>query len=212
MRTCYVRAAQICAAAAFWWAGVAGPSPLAAADAPDLDEIMGQIATSQSEADELHAEYLRGLQAVEVSIDNCRRFLNQHGDDPEVRAILRRIREQPNDILFTEPTTIGDLVEAVGDDISLSQQDLETCLRARDDGLGDPNEQQAASFERIEASLDRCLQALEQVWPRPGRSRNLAGGVAAAGGPDVHLGADARQARAGRGRSRTDSARSRDLR
>ena len=65
---------------------------------------------------------------------------SQHGDDPEVRAILRRLREQPNDILFTDPTTIGDLAEAVGDDISLSQQDLEICLQMRDAGVSDKDE------------------------------------------------------------------------
>ena len=44
----------------------------------------------------------RRLEAVEASINNCREFLSQHGDDPEVRDILKRIREQPGDVLFTE--------------------------------------------------------------------------------------------------------------
>jgi MYXO-CTERM domain-containing protein len=107
------------------------------------------------------------LEAVEASINNCREFLSQHGDDPEVRAILRRIREQPNDILFTEPTTIGDLVEAVGGEIGLSQQDLEICLQVQDAGVSDKDEQKPASLADIAASLDRCLQALEQVGPDP---------------------------------------------
>jgi hypothetical protein len=169
---------------ALCWVGVAGQSPLAAADdpdldeilgqtdrsesdAPDLDEILGQIGLSQSEADLIHADYVQRLEAVAAAINNCREFLSQHGDDPEVRAILRRTREGPNEILFTDPTTIGDLAEAVGGDISLSQQDLEICLRSRDDGLGDLDEQQAASFGRIAATLDRCLQTLDQVGPDP---------------------------------------------
>ena len=110
---------------------------------------------------------MRGLETVEASINNCREFLSQHGDDPEVRAILRRIREQPGDVFFTEPTDVEALIEAVGGEIDLSQRDLEICLRARDEGVGDLDEQQAASFARIEASLDRCLQALEQVGPDP---------------------------------------------
>jgi MYXO-CTERM domain-containing protein len=167
MRIRYVRAGQICVAAALCWAGVAGPSPVAAADAPDVDEILDEINPSQSEADERHADYVRELEAVEASINNCREFFDQHGDDPEVRAIIRRIGEQPGDIFLTEPTDIEALVEAVGDDISLSQQDLEICLRLRDDGVGDLDEQRAASFARIAATLDLCLQALEQVGPNP---------------------------------------------
>jgi hypothetical protein len=167
MRIRYVRAAEICVAAALCWAGVAGPSPLAAADAPDVDELLEQMDASQSEADERHADYVQRLEAVEASINNCREFLSQHGDDPEVRAILRRIREQPNDILFTDPTDIGDLVEAVGDDISLSQQDLEICLQVQDAGVSEKDEQKPASLADIAASLDRCLQALEQVGPDP---------------------------------------------
>jgi MYXO-CTERM domain-containing protein len=69
--------------------------------------------------------------------------------------------------LFTDPTTIGDLTDAVGGPINLSQQDLELCLQARDDGLGDLDEQQASSFGRIAATLDQCLQALDQVGPDP---------------------------------------------
>jgi desert hedgehog protein len=110
---------------------------------------------------------VRQLEAVEASINNCREFLSQHGDEPEVRDILKRIREQPGDVFLTEPTDIEALVEAVGDDISLSQKDLEICLRLRDEGVGDLDEQQPASFARIAASLDRCLQALEQVGPHP---------------------------------------------
>ena len=140
MRIRYVRAGQICVAAALCWAGVAGPSPLAAADAPDVDEVLDQIGTSQNEADERHADYVRELEAVEASINNCREFFDQHGDDPEVRAIIRRIREQPGDIFLTESTDIEALVEAVGGDISLSQQDLEICLRLRDEGVGDKDE------------------------------------------------------------------------
>jgi desert hedgehog protein len=167
MRMFDARAARICAAAALCWAGVAGPSPLAAANAPDLDEIMGQIATDQGEADQFHAGYVQGLEAVEASINNCRAFLSQHGDDPEVRAILRRITEQPGDVWFTEPTDIEALIEAVGGEIGLSQQDLEICLRLRDEGVGHLDQRQAASFRRIAASLDRCLQALQQVGPDP---------------------------------------------
>jgi desert hedgehog protein len=167
MSICYVRAAQICVAAALCWAGVAGPSPLAAADAPDADEVLDQIGRSQSEADERHADYVRQLEAVEASINNCREFLDQHGDDPQVKAILRRIREQPGDFWFTEPTDIDALAEAVGDDISLSQQDLEICLRLRDEVAGDKDEEKPASFARIAASLDQCLQALEEVGPDP---------------------------------------------
>jgi hypothetical protein len=127
MRIRYVRAGQICVAAALCWAGVAGPSPVAAADAPDVDEILDQIGTSQNEANERHADYVRELETVEASINNCREFFDQHGDDPEVRAIIRRIREQPGDIFFlTDSTDIEALVEAVGGDISLSQQDLES--------------------------------------------------------------------------------------
>ena len=137
MRIRYVRAAQICVAAGLCWAGSAGLSPLAAADDPNVDELLEQIGASQSEADERHADYVRQLEAVEASINNCREFLDQHGDDPEVRAILKRIREQPGDIFFTEPTDIEALVEAVGDDIGLSQQDLEICLQLRDEGVGD---------------------------------------------------------------------------
>jgi MYXO-CTERM domain-containing protein len=181
MRTCFVRAAQVCVAAALCWAGVAGPAPLAAADDPDVDEILDQIGTSQNEANERHADYVRELEAVEASINNCREFFDQHGDDPEVRAIIRRIGEQPGDISFlTDSTDIEALVEAVGGDISLSQQDLEICLRLRDEGVGDKDEQRLrdegvgdkdkqkpASFAHIAASLDRCLQALEQVGPDP---------------------------------------------
>jgi MYXO-CTERM domain-containing protein len=181
MRIRYVRAGQICVAAALCWAGVAGPSPVAAADAPDVDEILDQIGTSQNEANERHADYVRELETVEASINNCREFFDQHGDDPEVRAIIRRIREQPGDIFFlTDSTDIEALVEAVGGDISLSQQDLEICLRLRDEGVGnkdeqrlrdegvgDKDKQKPASFAHIAASLDRCLQALEQVGPDP---------------------------------------------
>ena len=93
MRIRYVRAAEICVAAALCWAGVAGPSPVAAADAPDVDEILDQVGASQSEADARHADYVQQLQAVAASINNCREFLDQHGDDPQVRAVLKRIRE-----------------------------------------------------------------------------------------------------------------------
>ena len=211
MRIRYVRAAQICVVAGLCWAGSAGLSPLAAADDPDVAELLEQIGTSQSEANELHAVYVQRLEAVGASINNCREFLNQHGDDPEVRDILKGIREQPGDVFFTEAADIEALIEAVGGDIGLDQRDLEICLRARDQGLGDKDEQEAASFGRIAASLDRCLQALEEVGPDPAGVRNLGATVAAAGGPDVHLGEDAREARAGRWRSRTDAARPRDL-
>ena len=171
MRIRYVRAAQICVAAGLWWAGSAGLFPLAAADDPDVDEVLDQIRASQDEADLIHADYVQGLEAVAASINNCREFLEQHGDDPEVRAILRRLREEPNEILFTDPTTIGDLSEAVGDDISLSQQDLENCLQMQDAGASDKDEhkdeQRPARLADIAASLDRCLQALEQVGPDP---------------------------------------------
>jgi hypothetical protein len=166
----YMRAAQICAVAALCWA-VAGPSLLAAADDPDVDEILDQIGARQNEADERHADYVRELEAVKASINTCREFFDQHGDDPEVRAILKRIREQPGDIFFTESTDIEALVEAVGDDISLSQQDLEICLRLRDEGVDDKDEhkdeQKSARLADIAASVDRCLQALEQVGPDP---------------------------------------------
>jgi hypothetical protein len=55
----------------------------AAADAPDVDEALDQISKSQSEAEERHADYVRQLAAVEASINNCREFLADHGDDPE---------------------------------------------------------------------------------------------------------------------------------
>jgi hypothetical protein len=171
VRIRYVRAAEICVAAALCWAGVAGPSPLAAADPADVDEVLDQIGASQNEADERHADYVRELEVVKASINSCRGFFDQHGDDAEVRAILKRIREQPGDIFFTEPTDIEALVEAVGDDISLSQQDLEICLRLRDEGVDDKdehkNERKPASLADVAASVDRCLQALEQVGPDP---------------------------------------------
>jgi MYXO-CTERM domain-containing protein len=171
VRIRYVRAAEICVAAALCWAGVAGPSPLAAADPADVDEVLDQIGASQNEADERHADYVRELEVVKASINSCRGFFDQHGDDAEVRALLKRIREQPGDIFFTEPTDIEALVEAVGDDISLSQQDLEICLRLRDEGVDDKdehkNERKPASLADVAASVDRCLQALEQVGPDP---------------------------------------------
>ena len=166
MRIRYVHAGQICVAAALCWAGVAGP--LAAADDPDVDELLEQIGASQTEADERHADYVRQLETVEASINNCREFLEQHGDDPEVRAILKRIREQPGDLFFTESTDIEALMDAVGGEIGLSQQDLEICLQLRDEGVGGKeDEQKPASLADIAASLDRCLQALEQVGPDP---------------------------------------------
>ena len=59
-------------------------------------------------------------------------------------------------------------MDAVGGDIGLSQQDLEICLQLRDEGVGDKeNEQKPASLADIAASLDRCLQALEQGGPDP---------------------------------------------
>jgi hypothetical protein len=76
-------------------------------------------------------------------------------------------RRRRCDVWFTEPTDIEALIEAVGGEIDLSQRDLEVCLRVRDEGVGDLDEQQAASFRRIVASLDRCLQALQQVGPGP---------------------------------------------
>jgi hypothetical protein len=108
----------------------------AAADAPDVDEVLDQISKSQSDGRERHADYVRQLEAVEASINNCREFLDDHGDDPEVKAVLKRIREQPGAVFFTDPTDIEALAAAVGDEISLSQRDLEICLRLRDEGVG----------------------------------------------------------------------------
>ena len=64
----------------------------AAADAPDVDEVLDPISKSQSDAEERHADYVRQLEAVEASINNCREFLDDHGDDPEVKAVLKRDR------------------------------------------------------------------------------------------------------------------------
>jgi desert hedgehog protein len=167
MRMRYLLAAQICAAVGLWWGGVAGPAPLAA-NAPDLDEIVSQISSpSQNRANRFHADYVRQLEAVEASINNCREFVNEHGDDPQVRTILRRITEQPGDVWFIGPTDIEALIEAVGGEIGLSQRDLEICSRLQDEGVGDQKKQQAASLARIDATLDRCLQALRQVGPDP---------------------------------------------
>jgi MYXO-CTERM domain-containing protein len=167
MRIHHVRAAQIFAAAALCWAGI-GPSPLAAAETPDVDEVLDQISNKQSDAEERHADYVRQLEAVEASINNCREFLDDHGDDPDVKAVLKRIREQPGDAFFTDPTDLEALADAVGDDLSLSSRDLEICLRLRDEGVGaKEDEDKPASFRRIAASLDRCLEALEQVGPDP---------------------------------------------
>jgi hypothetical protein len=153
---------QLGVAVGLVWAGCAVAPARATAD---LDALARDVdGRTQAEATVVYNEYVRHLNTVAGSIAACTTFLRQFGDNAKVAAILDKQREDPGERFFTDPRDFADLERVIGEPLDLGQVDLEICIRALDQKVGQLRRGPAvANFAALRTTLRKCLGELERV-------------------------------------------------